>query len=400
MADFEPFASLTAWSRIASSPGGLLRLLMDETPQTRGALVRLTGQSRATVSEHLERLDLSRLIQKVGFAPSTGGRPATQYTFDPSGRVVLGIDLGATHAALAITDLSGDVLASSISRTDISEGPDKVLSWIIEKTRELRAEPAVKNEELVGVGVGVPGPIDFSTGRLVKPPIMPGWDNVRIDEVFREHFDVPIYVDNDVNVLALGEHRFSWQNLDHLLFVKISTGIGAGIIMNGSVLRGALGSAGDLGHIVIEESSPVLCHCGNRGCLEALASGAALVKRFGDSSTRTVNDLLQNQTSKDLEFLSAIRDSGRTIGIVIASAISILNPSAVIIGGSMSQLGEPLLAGIRETVYSRAIPLSTRDLILTSSSLGVLGGARGAGMLAIDGFLDPVSINHYLNAMR
>src|SRR5690625_1201527 len=214
MADFEPFASLTAWSRIASSPGGLLRLLMDETPQTRGALVRLTGQSRATVSEHLERLDLSRLIQKVGFAPSTGGRPATQYTFDPSGRVVLGIDLGATHAALAITDLSGDVLASSISRTDISEGPDKVLSWIIEKTRELRAEPAVKNEELVGVGVGVPGPIDFSTGRLVKPPIMPGWDNVRIDEVFREHFDVPIYVDNDVNVLALGEHRFSWQNLD------------------------------------------------------------------------------------------------------------------------------------------------------------------------------------------
>jgi predicted NBD/HSP70 family sugar kinase len=201
-----------------------------------------------------------------------------------------------------------------------------------------------------------------------------------------EHFGVPVLVDNDVNIMALGERQLAWPEVDDLLFVKVATGIGAGVISGGTLRRGAQGTAGDLGHVYVPRGAEIYCRCGNRGCLEALASGAALGRQLQteDGAALSSLDVIERVRQGDIEAIQAVRQAGRDIGEVLTTCVSLINPSTIVIGGSLSAAGEFLIAGVREAIYTRATPFATQHLEITRSRMGADAAIAGAGVLAIE----------------
>jgi predicted NBD/HSP70 family sugar kinase len=265
----------------------------------------------------------------------------------------------------------------------------------------LLAELGRTRRDLIGVGIGLPGPVQFSTGRPVNPPIMPGWDGFDVPGWVRGHLDVPVLVDNDVNIMALGERSFAWPGVDHFLFVKVATGIGSGIISGGRLQRGAQGIAGDIGHVQVPRGAGIACHCGNVGCLEAVASGpaiAAALRREGHdvAGGAEVIDLVR---AGDIDAIQAVRQAGRDIGEVLTACVNMINPSTIAIGGSMAQAGEHLIAGVREVVYSRSMPLATEHLSIVQSRSGEKAAVIGASMLAIHHALSPAAIDELAAAV-
>ena len=377
----------------ASGVGDLLQLLRDGVPRTKAEIVELTGLSRSTVSSRVESLVAMGLVGPAGEAASSGGRPPARIAFLPSSRVVLAIDLGATHGTVAITDLAGTLLDHRTAGLDIADGPEPVLDWATSTGLELLAASGRPHSDLIGVGVGVPGPVEHETGRPINPPIMPGWDRFDIPARLRAAFDVPVLVDNDVNILALGEHATVWPDADDLVFVKVSTGIGAGIVSSGVLQRGAQGSAGDLGHVHVPWHPGTARPADDDRDLEGIASGpaiAGLLRERGlpaESSTDVVALVRQgNREAHDL-----VRQAGREIGAVLASLVNLLNPSVIVIGGSIARAGEQLIAGIRETVYRRSIPLATQHLTIVESRSDETAGVAGAAIMVIQDALSPGS---------
>jgi predicted NBD/HSP70 family sugar kinase len=247
---------------------------------------------------------------------------------------------------------------------------------------------------VVAVGVGLPGPVEHSTGKPSNPPIMPGWNGYDVPTHLQRRWPVPVLVDNDVNILALGEQAVGWPGARHMVVVKVSTGIGAGIIANGILQRGADGSAGDIGHIPIQRAAGVPCRCGNRGCVEAVAAGPAIAAGLAAAGVpaTSVDDVLELIDAGDLRAVRAVRQAGRDLGEVLNMCVSIVNPSLIVIGGSMARAHEHLIAGVRETVYSRSIPLATEHLTIASSRAGEHAGVIGAGVLAIQHALAPEQV--------
>ena len=255
---------------------------------------------------------------------------------------------------------------------------------------------------LRGIGIGVPGPVDFSNGMVVSPPIMPGWDRYPVIQTVQQWFpSANVVIDNDVNVMALGElNQGAGQGVDNLIFVKIGTGIGAGIISHGKIYRGASGCAGDIGHISISKTGP-LCSCGNKGCLEALAGGPAIAERALSAAQAGNSPILLKYYQQNGEKLTAedvgnaaregdplsieiIRESGQMVGDVLASLVNFYNPDMIVIGGGLSNLGNLLLSSIRQAVLNRSLPLATRNLDIVFSSICEDAGVIGAVNLAMD----------------
>jgi predicted NBD/HSP70 family sugar kinase len=234
------------------------------------------------------------------------------------------------------------------------------------------------------VGIGLPAPVEFATGTVVQPPIMPGWDGLVIPSLFADCFDAPVVVDNDVNVMALGEYTGRGLGAADLLFIKVSTGIGCGIISGGRLHRGADGAAGDMGHVRIAEAADAPCTCGNTGCLEAVASGAAVARSLARDGldTRTARDVVELAKAGDPRAVRSVRVAGERIGQVAAVLVSFYNPSLIVVGGSLSELRDDLLAGIRGAIYHRALPLATRRLTIETTRLGSHAGVLGASVLA------------------
>ncbi|CAM3201178.1 ROK family protein [Stackebrandtia soli] len=386
-----PVSSATA-PAAATGAGTLLQLLRDGTPRTRSELATVTGLARSTVTQRVDALLRSGFIAPTGEAASTGGRPPTTFAFDADARVVLGADLGATHARVAVTNLAGTVLAESRDDLDIALGPTAVLDWVIDRGHELLAEAGHGTAALLGVGVGLPGPVEHSTGRAVNPPIMPGWDGFDVPGYVTSRFAGPVLVDNDVNIMALGEYTGHWNAADDLLFVKAATGIGCGLVLGRNVYRGAQGAAGDMGHIrVRDDGAP--CRCGNTGCLEAVASGAAIAASLSEQDIPAVGaaDVVEHARAGNLVALRLIRQAGRDIGEVLAAAVNLFNPSVIVIGGALASAGDHLLAGVREVVYQRSLPLATQHLRIVQSQTGERAGVVGAGAMVV---------NHALQADR
>ena len=228
---------------------------------------------------------------------------------------------------------------------------------------------------------------------------MPGWDGFDVPGFVRESLrGAEVVVDNDVNVMALGERFLTFPDVDHLMFVKVATGIGCGIISDGALRRGANGAAGDLGHVQVPGDVSALCRCGNVGCLEAVASGAAVARALGELGIEagSSRDVVALARSGSTSAIALIRDAGRTIGEVLASAVSLLNPSIIVIGGSLADAGDPLLAGVREVVYQRSLPLATADLRILASASGMRAGIVGAAVLAIEHALAPERLDALL----
>lgn len=374
-------------------------LLRDGQPRTRAQLADLTGLARSTISARLDALMRLGLVVPFG-GVSTGGRPPSLLAFNPGARVVAGIDLGATHASAALADLDGRILAERSQRLDIASGPKKVLGWAERTVRDLLADQRRSAGELAAIGIGLPGPVEHSTGRAINPPIMPGWDRYDVPGHVQRAFDVPVLVDNDVNIMALGEQHAHLRDVTDLVFIKVGTGIGAGIISGGTLQRGAQGTAGDLGHIYVPRGADVTCRCGNLGCLEAIAAVPALAAAIRAAGVEVAADpdVVRLVRAGDPEAVKAVRQSGRDLGEVLAALVNLVNPSVIVIGGALAAAGESLLAGIREVVYLRSLPLATEHLHIATSRAGERAGVIGAAALAIGHVLSPESIDRAVEA--
>ena len=376
----------------------ILTYVRDEGPLSRMDLAARLGVSRTTVAAEVARLVELGLAEDGGPAASRGGRRSTLVDLDAGLRFV-GLALGATSLRVAVTDGRLAVLAhAEASDADIRRGPETVLASAIELTRKLLAEQGI--DRPAGVGIGVPGPVDFHAGVPVSPPIMPGWDGYPVRDALAREFGAPVLLDNDVNVMALGEqHTGVARSAQAFLFVKIGTGVGCGIVVDRHLYRGADGCAGDIGHIQIEQSGPV-CACGNVGCLEAFFGGAALARdasaaaRSGRSATLaelldghdrlSAEDVGTAIARGDAVALRLVRDGGRRVGTVLASLVSFFNPGLIVIGGGVAGLGHPLLAEIRSVIYRQSLPLATGNLPVVLSELGTQAGVVGAARLISD----------------
>jgi predicted NBD/HSP70 family sugar kinase len=378
--------------------GSMLRLIRDTDGMTRSDLARLTGLARSTVAQRVDALLAHELVYEAGGSASTGGRPPTLLAFNPLSGVVLVADLGATHSRLAASDLAGSPLAEEAFDMDIAEGPERILANVEEHFAALLREVGRTPADVRGIGVGVPGPVAFNTGQPVNPPIMPGWNGFSIPDWFAARYGAPVLVDNDVNIMALGEHWAKWRDTEHLMFVKVATGIGCGIVAGRAIHRGAQGAAGDIGHIRLAGEQEVLCHCGNVGCLEAVAGGRALADRLRSTGAAAANsrDVARLVRAGDTAAVRMVRDAGRSIGEVLAGCVNFFNPGVIVVGGDLAEAQE-LLAGVREVTIQRSLPLATGELRIMPSTLGDRAGVIGAAIMVIEHMLAPEVVDRIVN---
>jgi len=379
--------------------GEIFQILRDGHARTKAELAALTGLARSTVASRVDALLAADLLRPAGEAVSTGGRPPARVAFNPRAGLVLAVDLGATHATVAVADLAGVILDARTRAIDIGDGPEALLDAILAEGSAL-LEATAGGLPLVGVGIGVPGPVEHSTGRPTNPPIMPGWDRFDVPGYVQRTFDVPVLVDNDVNILALGEQATSWPRVDDLVFVKVSTGIGAGIIAGGQLQRGAQGSAGDMGHVQVPMSAGSARQPGDERDLEALASGSALAValRAEGHDVHTASDVVGLVRAGNAAAIEATRQAGRDVGEVLATVVNLLNPSIIVLGGSIARAGEHLLAGVREVVYRRSIPLATQHLAIVQSQAGDRAAVLGAAIMVAREVLSPANVDRYVAA--
>ncbi|MCU1543906.1 MAG: family transcriptional regulator [Microbacteriaceae bacterium] len=378
-----------------SGPGDLFQIFREGEAFTKSQLASITGLSRSTVSTRVDLLLSKGLLRSAGEAASSGGRPPARVELNPLARVVIGTDLGATHGSVALSSLDGAILATMRTDIRITDGPEPVLAWVVASAQKLLADEGFGVDSLAGVGVGVPGPVEHSTGRPTNPPIMPGWDGFDIAGYIQDTFDVPVLVDNDVNLLALGEKAMTWPDVDDLIFIKVSTGIGSGVISGGQLQRGAQGTAGDIGHVQVPYSRNSPRPPEDERDLEAIASGTAVARelRALRLDAKTSQDVVELVRSGDLHAISATRQAGREIGEVLATIVNLLNPSVVVVGGSIGSAGEHLLAGVREVVYYRSMPLATQHLSIVQSRAGDRAGVLGAAIMVIQRVLSAASVD-------
>ena len=383
--------------------------------RSRSELVARTGLGRAIVARRVGELIERGLVDEGDVGPSTGGRPPRQLRFRSTAGYLLVADLGASSVDVALTTLDGRILGHHDEPARIEDGPDLSLARV-EALFDLLLRTTLQIPgRLWGIGIGVPGPVEFRTGRPISPPIMPGWDGYPIRERLAAGFGAPVWVDNDVNVLALGEWRAGVAaGHGDVVVIKVGTGIGAGIISGGRLHRGAQGSAGDVGHIQVVDDPATVCRCGNIGCLEALAGGAALA-RDGELAARqgrsvrlaatldrsgavTAEDVARAASSGDPAAIALLQAAGHRIGAMLAGVVNFFNPSLIVIGGGVANSPDQLLAAIRETVYRRSLPLATRDLLIRRSSLGGMAGVIGASSMVVDQLFARDSIARWIEA--
>jgi predicted NBD/HSP70 family sugar kinase len=379
------------------SPGGVLRLIRDGRAVTRTDVMDMTGLSRSTVMQRLGvLLSAGLLVEQPEAGRSSGGRRPAALSFNERVGVVLAADLGARHGRLAVCDLGGAAVAECEESLTIADGPGVVLDWVARAFEALLAEAGRDAADVLATAIGVPGPVE--AGRPANPPIMPGWDGYPVAEWLAERFGAPALLERDVNAMALGEHRSHWRDLSHMVFVKVATGIGAGIISGGELLRGNHGRAGDIGHIRAIRQSDVMCTCGNRGCVAVLATGSAMIRQLREAGVEvaTAAEVVELVRAGDAVAMHQVREAGRVLGAALAAVVSVVAPSVIVVGGQMAEASEPLLAGIRESVYQRASALATRELRILTSRLGPRAGVVGVTTLALEHVLEPANVDALL----
>ncbi|GHD92395.1 sugar kinase [Streptomyces naganishii JCM 4654] len=390
-----------------ASAGELLELVRSGRATTRGALQQATGLSRATVGQRLDRLFRAGWLREGAGGPvdsPLGGRPSITLEFDDAHAVVLAADLDTRHARAAVLTLTGELLAEHSGVLAVEDGPDAVLGELGRWFGELLLRTGRDAREVCGVGLAVPGPVDSESGRVVQPPIMPGWDGYdirgRLARAVTEHTGappVPVLVDNDANLMAYGEQRTGHPGCSAFVLVKVSTGIGAGVVVGGSIYRGIDGGAGDIGHIRV--GADALCRCGSRGCLAAVASGGAVARRLAEAGVPAASgsDVRELLAAGHPQATALAREAGRRVGDVLATVVTLLNPGVLMVAGDLA--GTPFLTGVRELLYQRALPRSTAHLDVVTSRLGERAGLVGAGALVVEYLYSPERVEERLAAL-
>jgi predicted NBD/HSP70 family sugar kinase len=349
---------------------------------SRADIARVTGLSRTTVSSLVGELELAGFVASVkDDAPSgTGrGRPGVRLALQPAAGAVLGIDFGHTHIRVAVADLSSRVLAERHRALDVDHAADAALETATKLAEEVLTEGSVDRAQIVGVGVGLPGPLDRLTGTVGSSVILPGWAGLRPTEELGRRLRLPIAVDNDANLGALAEFTLgAGRAATDIVYLKLSSGIGAGLVLGGLLHRGATGIAGELGHVLSTTEGRV-CRCGNRGCLETVAAAPALLELLRVSHGElTLPDLLRLAEEGDVGVRRVFGDAGRSIGRALADLVNAVNPELVVVGGDLSAVGEPLLDGIRASLERYALPAANAAVEVVPGVLGERAEVLGA----------------------
>ncbi len=386
------------WSGLTADEMQLLETAFWSSGGSRHGLADQLGFSKSKANALIANLIEQGLLAESGLQASSGGRRAENLQLNGALGVVVGIDIGATSLDVAVLRPDLSVLAQHSEAADVRQGPGVVLARVLVLMRELLARCQLKARDVLGIGIGVPGPVNFAAGQLVNPPLMPAWDSFSIRDFLREEYAAPVFVDNDVNLMALGELWRLQRSLTNFLVIKVGTGIGCGIVCHGEVYRGAAGSAGDVGHICVDQEGP-RCHCGNVGCVEAMAAGPAITRMATEAADKGESEALANalrdhgrleavdvgeaSRAGDAAANAIVQHAGKLIGQMLASVVNFFNPSHIFIGGGITRIGPLFLAAVRQSVYQRSLALSTRHLEIQYTPLGTQGGVIGAGVLAM-----------------
>ena len=365
---------------------------------SRHGMAAQLGYSRSKANAMIAGLLDQGVLAEAGLQASSGGRRAENLQLNGALGVLVGVDIGATSLDLAILRPDLTPIVQHTEPADVRQGPGVVLARVRILLRELLGHEGLDAREVMGIGIGVPGPVNFGIGQLVNPPLMPAWDGFSIRDCLREDYAAPVFVDNDVNLMALGELWRLKRSLSNFLVIKVGTGIGCGIVCHGEVYRGAAGSAGDVGHICVDQEGP-RCHCGNLGCVEVMAAGPAIT-RMAVQAVEAGESAMLAECLRDKGHIDAvdvglagragdaaanaiIQRAGSLLGQMLASVVNFFNPSHVFIGGGITHIGPLFLAAVRQSVYQRSLALSTRHLEIQYTPLGAQGGLVGAGVLAM-----------------
>lgn len=381
------------------SAGHVLDLIRRTGGLTRAEILEETGLARSTVAARLAALQSAGLVAAGGTTAVGRGRPPSQFHFREDSGALLLADAGATGVRVALTDLAGRVRLESRHDLEIRIGPQPWLRRVGELFAGLLERDGARPGFVRGIGLAVPGPVDFASATVVNPPIMTGWDRYPVREWFAATYDCPVILENDANAMALGEYHAEHAGRSSMVMLKIATGIGAGIIAGGRLYRGEDGAAGDIGHIQVSgpdgpHAAP-LCRCGNLGCVEAYAGGWALLRDLREQGrdVSRVSDVARLLRSGDPAAVALARQAGRTLGVALADAVSLLNPGLVVIGGELGSAADTMVAGIREMVYARSLPLATRRLDIVPAALGEMSGVMGLAAALTDHIFDPARVD-------
>lgn len=398
------------------STATVLDVVREGTATTRPEICRRTGLARNLVADRVEQLLSVGLIAEGELGRSTGGRAPRSLRFRADAGRILVAELGATLVNVGITDLSGTLVASTERAIDVKAGPEVTLNYVSELMTALLGENP--GADTWGIGIGLPGPVEWGSGRPVAPPIMPGWDGFDVRRFFNERYHRPVWVDNDVNLMATGEVRAGVaRGHETAIYIKVGTGIGAGLVSRGKLHRGAQGAAGDIGHMAVAgSSSQVLCRCGNSGCLEALAGGSALAREAvaaadnprstylrqlrRDGKELTSASVIEAARHADPVAMELLTASAALVGDALAGMVNLLNPSMIVLGGSVGRSLDLYLATVRRAVLNRSLPLATRSLQIVTSPLGDRAGLIGAAYTVLDELFSPAILASWIDMGR
>ena len=373
---------------IRFTPGGISRV----------DIARRMDLSRAAITAIVNDLLATGIIREAERRLGRSGRPPIVLEINPTRGYVVGIDFGATHLNLLVADISARILEELEMEIDIQSGPNICLDEANRQVHALLKKAHLNIEDVLSIGVGVPGPIVAEEGMVVAPPIMPGWDRYPIRDALQKLWGLPVSVNNDAELGALGEWAYgAGRGERDLVYIKIGTGIGAGLLMDGKIYHGVTGSAGEIGHLTLDENGPI-CACGNHGCLEALAGGRAIALQARQAVQKgirtqltniqplekiTARDVASAAQRGDLVSQQILTQAGSHIGIALAGLVNMFNPGMVIIGGGVAQTGDILLEPMRQTVQRRSLPAATRVVRITTAMLGRRSSSMGAVIQAM-----------------
>ncbi|WP_051871304.1 ROK family protein [Streptomyces sclerotialus] len=395
----------------AASLALVINLVRSGRAATRPELVTVTGLSRKAVTQRVDQALALGLLEDGELAPSSGGRQARTLRFRAEAGHLYSAFVGASEFTAAVMDLTGTVVASHHEDWATDTGPEPTMRQIRSAFTTLARKTGLGRPW--AIGIGMPGPVEFATGHLVAPPIMPGWDGFSVRSWLREHYDAPVWVDNDVNLMALGEWTAGVPHDGRdMLFVKVGTGIGAALVTRGRLLRGDRGAAGDIGHTHVTDDPSAVCRCGLTGCLEAVASGWSILEegtRRVEESARLTASLRRTgrltlgaigaaAVDGDRLALEMIDKRSRLVAEVIANLVNFCNPGVLVLGGGILRTGSRFVDVVSSTVHARCNRLVTSGLTVRAASLDHFEGVIGGGLLASSALFATTPLSHWVES--
>lgn len=375
----------------AMTHGAVLDLLRRRGPTTRRSLLELTRLSRTTLVERIDTLQRLRLIREGQRGPTANGRPPVMLEFDDRSRITLALDIGASHTTVAVTDLSARRLMVQQHPIDLDSDPEKVLDFVIRTATEVLETCDPPSSELLGVGVSFPGLPGEAAGTIEAPAVLGHWDGAPVGDIIRRAFDVPVVLANDAHAMAYGEYLADGRRRT-LLAVKVATGLGAGLVVDGRLHYGDSRGAGQFGHMRVPGLTE-LCSCGERGCLATVASGRALVRRLQRYGIANVDDIVIAVEDGHAEALAALTEAGQAVGTVLSGVVTMLDPGVVLFGGPLGRL-EPFVEAARAPIKKLAYARTARGVEVGRMLLDDESAVTGLAALLVDTALEPSAVDH------